>query len=77
MEKVVRQKMVYVPKNKISYFPIFDTLVFEQSEEESLKDAWYRIKAMYIAETNPCIEARLLMNNFFWLHRLGEACFRY
>jgi hypothetical protein len=61
MEKGSKPKMVYVPKNKISDFPIFDISVFEQSEEESLKNAWYRIKAMHTAKTNPCCEARLLM----------------
>jgi hypothetical protein len=57
--------MVYVPKNKISNFLIFDTSIFEHIDEEFMKDAWYRIKAMHTHETNPCIEARFLMNFYF------------
>jgi hypothetical protein len=53
-------------------FPIFHTSVFEKSEGESLKDSWYRIKAMHNAETNPCIEARLLMNFYCGSKCLGK-----
>jgi hypothetical protein len=59
--------MVYVSKNKISDFPIFDTSTFEQIEGESLKDAWYRIKAMHTTKTSPCCKARLFKNFYFVL----------
>jgi hypothetical protein len=47
MEKGSKGKMVYVPKNNISDFLVFDTSNFKKIEGESLKDAWYRIKDIH------------------------------
>jgi hypothetical protein len=41
--------MVHVPKIKIPNAPIFDTSNFEQTEGESLRYAWYRIKELHTA----------------------------
>jgi hypothetical protein len=64
--------MVYVPKNKISDFPASATPTFEHIEGESLKDAWYRIKILHTAESNPCSEAILLMNFYFGCKGWGK-----
>jgi hypothetical protein len=57
--------MIYVPKIKIPDTPIIDTSTFEKIEGEYLRDAWYRIKELHTAETNPCSEPRLHINFYF------------